>query len=137
MIRSCTTAAASSARTSANGGGTNVYFRLEVDTLAFNGQVTCANSSCAYPSTGTTSSSEAHKGYAVRLVSDAGSPAPVQGTVPGNQCNSTCGTISAMDDMVVYTPVNGATATQFSIPLFSVDPCLRGSDDQRRPVRHR
>lgn len=27
-----------------------------------------------------------------------------------------------MDDMVVYTPVNGATATQFSIPLFSIDP---------------
>jgi hypothetical protein len=27
-----------------------------------------------------------------------------------------------MDDMTVFTPVNGATATQFSIPLFSVDP---------------
>ncbi|MGA7988649.1 MAG: pilus assembly protein TadG-related protein, partial [Candidatus Dormiibacterota bacterium] len=109
-----------------NAGSQNVYFRLEVDTLSFNGQVTCANGSCAYPSTGTSSASEAHKGYAVRLVSDAGSPAPVQGTLPGSQCNSTCGTISAMDDMVVYTPVNGASATQFSIPLFSVDPSYAG-----------
>jgi len=31
-----------------------------------------------------------------------------------------------MDDMIVYTPVNGATATQFSIPLFNVDASYAG-----------
>ena len=110
------------------------YYRLEVDTMQWNGQPTCTSSGCTIPSTGTNTQSEAHKGYAVRLVSDAGSPASYLGTLgasAGSTNNSlsacptttpTCGTISSMDDMTVFTPVNGANATQFSIPLFSLDP---------------
>ncbi len=69
--------------------------------------------------------SEAHKGYSVRLVSDNGSPGTTLGTVNGSACAG-CGTASAMDDMIVYTPVNGATASQFSIPLFNVDASYAG-----------
>jgi len=106
-----------------NNSGATEYFRLEVDTLAWNGVPSCPATSgpCANPSTGTSSYSEAHKGYSVRLVTDAGSPAPVQGTVPGSSNCTNC-SMSAMDDMVVYTPVKGATTPQFKIPLFAVDP---------------
>jgi Flp pilus assembly protein TadG len=110
------------------------YYRLEVDTMQWNGQPTCTSSACTIPTTGTSAQSEAHKGYAVRLVSDAGSPPSYHGTLgasAGSTSNSlsacptttpTCGTISSMDDMTVFTPVNGASGTQFSIPLFSLDP---------------
>jgi Flp pilus assembly protein TadG len=111
------------------------YYRLEVDTLQWNGLQTCSSSACTIPATGTNTASEAHKGYAVRLVSDVGSPTPhnlgTLGASPGSTSNSfsacptatpTCGTVSSMDDMTVFTPVNGANATQFSIPLFSIDP---------------
>jgi hypothetical protein len=112
------------------------YYRLEVDTMQWNGVPTCTSSGCTIPTTGTSTQSEAHKGYAVRLVSDAGSPASYLGTLgasAGSTNNSlsacptttpTCGTISSMDDMTVFTPVNGngVSTTQFSIPLFSLDP---------------
>ena len=110
------------------------YYRLEVDTMQWNGQPTCTSSGCTIPTTGTSAQSEAHKGYAVRLVSDAGPPASYLGTLgakSGSTDNTlsacptttpTCGTISSMDDMTVFTPVNGASGTQFSIPLFSLDP---------------
>jgi hypothetical protein len=105
----------------------NKYYRLEVDTLQWNGSPTCAATSgpCSYPSTGTDVQSEAHKGYSVRLVSDNGSPTNTLGTINGSACAS-CGTASAMDDMIVYTPVNGATASQFSIPLFNIDASYAG-----------
>ncbi len=105
----------------------SAYYRLEVDTLQWNGSPTCAATSgpCAYPSTPTDVQSEAHKGYAVRLVSDNGSPTNTLGTITGSACAS-CGTASAMDDMIVYTPVNGATTRQFSIPLFNVDSSYAG-----------
>ena len=111
------------------GATVNKYFRLEVDTLQWNGSPTCKATAgpCAYPSTATDTQSEAHKGYAVRLVSDNGAPGTTLGTVNGSACaNSSCGTASAMDDMVVYTPVNGATTRQFSIPLFNVDASYAG-----------
>jgi hypothetical protein len=106
-----------------NNSGATEYFRLEVDTLTWNGFPACPATSgpCSFPSTGTNAYSEAHKGYAVRLVTDAGNPTPVQGTVPGN-ANCTGCILSSMDDMTVFTPVNGATQPQFKIPLFSVDP---------------
>jgi hypothetical protein len=114
------------------------YYRLEVDTMQWNGAQTCSSSSCTIPTTGTTAQSQAHKGYAVRLVSDQGNPPSPLGTlgqVNGSTNNTlsacpttgtTCGTISSMDDMTVFTPVNGASATQFSIPLFSLDPVAYG-----------
>jgi Flp pilus assembly protein TadG len=97
-------------------GTPDIFYRLEVDNLQWNGSPFCPGNSagpCAYPNTSppTVGQSQAHKGYAVRLVT------------PGqNSCTSTCGTVSAMDDMTVFTPVNGATNPQFAIPLFSVDP---------------
>ena len=80
--------------------------------------------------TGTSSQSEAHKGYAVRLVSTpaAGSYiGPVQRNhqqlaSAARDSPTTCGTISAMDDMTIFTPVNGATRPSSPIPLFSIDP---------------
>ncbi len=110
------------------GGCVTKYWRLEVDTLQWNGQPTCKATSgpCSYITTGTDTASEAHKGYAVRLISDNGSPSPITlGTItPGASagCGS-CGTASAMDDMTLYTPVNG---TQFSVPLFNVDASYAG-----------
>ena len=112
------------------------YYRLEVDTMLWNGQPTCTSSACTIPSTDTSALPEAHKGYAVRLVSDAGSPASYLGTLgahAGSTTNTlsacptttpTCGTISSMDDMTVFTPVNGngVSQTTFSVPLFSLDP---------------
>jgi Flp pilus assembly protein TadG len=109
-----------------NTSGINEYFRLEVDTLTYNGQVTCAAPGpCTYITTGTSAASEAHKGYAVRLVS-AAAPTVSQGTVQGSQCASSCGTASAMADMTIYTPINASTQTQFTIPLFNVDPSYAG-----------
>ncbi len=88
-----------------------------------------------HPHHGTTARPQAHKGYAVRLVSDQRQSAERQPwhawRVAGSTDNTlsacpttapTCGTISSMDDMTVFTPVNGSSATQFSIPLFSLDP---------------
>ncbi len=92
------------------------YYRLEVDSLQWNGTPSCAATSgpCALPDStvgsGGNGFSNAHKGYAVRLVT------PSTTTVPS------CGTVSAMDDMAVFTPVNGASSPQFAIPLFSIDP---------------
>jgi hypothetical protein len=104
------------------------YYRLEVDTLTYNGNTTCATPGpCSYIGTGTSSASEAHKGYAVRLVdAGTGSPSPVQGTIPGATGCASCGTVSAMDDMTIYTPINASTQSQFTIPLFSVDPSYAG-----------
>jgi hypothetical protein len=113
-----------------NSGSVNEYFRLEIDTLTYNGHVTCATPGpCSYITTGTDTASQAHKGYAVRLVSDAGSPTVSQGTLQGSQCGSTCGTVSAMQDMTIYTPINASgvgAPTQFTVPLFSVDPSYAG-----------
>jgi hypothetical protein len=106
-----------------NNSGATEYYRLEVDTLAWNGVPSCSATAgpCSNPVTGTSSYSEAHKGYAVRLVTDNGSPSIVQGTVSGSTNCTNC-SMSSMDDMTVFTPVNGATTPQFKIPLFSVDP---------------
>jgi hypothetical protein len=111
-----------------NTSAINEYFRLEVDTLTYNGHVTCAAPGpCTYIATGTDTASEAHKGYAVRLVSaGTGSPSPVQGTIPAASSCASCGTASAMSDMTIYTPINAATQSQFTIPLFSVDPSYAG-----------
>jgi hypothetical protein len=97
-----------------------LYFRLEVDTLQWNGTPICSSATCAQPDTGTAAyesandQSTAHKGYAVQLVA------------PGTTtCGSTCSssTMSAMGDMTVFTPIEtGGSAASFSIPLFKLDP---------------
>jgi hypothetical protein len=93
------------------------YYRLEVDSLQWNGKPSCPGNNggpCATPNStvanGGNGYSDAHKGYAVRLVNS------------GTTSCTSCGSVSAMDDMTVFTPVDGATNPQFAIPLFSVDP---------------
>ena len=84
--------------------------------MQWNGKPSCKATvgPCATPDStvanGGNGFSNAHKGYAVRLVS------------PGTSVCTSCGTVSGMDDMTVFTPVNGATDPQFAIPLFSIDP---------------
>jgi hypothetical protein len=92
------------------------YYRLEVDSEQWNGWPSCKATvgPCATPdstvASGGNGYSNAHKGYAVRLVS------------PGTSLCTSCGTVSGMDDMTVYTPVDGTANPQFAIPLFSIDP---------------
>jgi Flp pilus assembly protein TadG len=97
-----------------------LYFRLEVDTLQWNGIPTCANATCAQPKSGTVGATNytaangqpsAHKGYAVQVAT------------PGTITPSPASTMSAMGDMTVYTPIeSGSASSSFSIPLFQLDP---------------
>jgi Flp pilus assembly protein TadG len=98
------------------GATVDKFYRLEVDSQQWNGWPSCKATvgPCATPDStvanGGNGFSNAHKGYAVRLVS------------PGTSACTSCGSVSAMDDMTVFTPVNGASSPQFAIPLFSIDP---------------
>jgi hypothetical protein len=101
-------------------GGPNMYWRLEVDTLTANGQATCTGTTCTDPNTANLpdASSTAHKGYAVRVLPASGS------------CTTTTAcSISAMDDMTVYTPIinNTGAAEEFTIPLFQLDQSYAGT----------
>jgi Flp pilus assembly protein TadG len=105
------------------GATTDQYYRLEVDSLTWNGNPICTDAaSCAtaeVASTGDSAYPEAHKGYAVRLT-----------TGPGTSTLSPTSTISALDDMTVFTPIINPSTTQplaFGIPLFHLDPAYAGS----------
>ena len=96
-------------------GTVDKYWRLEVDNEAWNGQATCKSNTCTTPSTRSSSDSSAHKGYSVRVVN------------PGTSTCTSCGSISAMSDMTIYTPINsGSSRLQFSIPLFKLDAAYGG-----------
>jgi hypothetical protein len=108
-----------------NPGTTPLYFRLEVDTLTWNGAPICSSATCAKPQTGTAAlesangQSTAHKGYAVQLAAPGTTTPPCGSTIP--QCKLS--TMAAMGDMTVYTPIEtGGSASSFSIPLFKLDP---------------
>jgi Flp pilus assembly protein TadG len=124
----------------ANGYGTNelsnpatatndLYFRLEVDTLQWNGVPACGSATCARPNSGTVGTTNyttsngqasAHKGYAVQLVAP-GTINTCSTASPPAQCPTA--TMSAMSDMTVYTPIESqSTSSSFSIPLFQLDP---------------
>jgi hypothetical protein len=83
------------------------YLRLEVDTLTNTGGTINPLTAAAtgYPL--------AHKAYSVRVVA------------PGGGSCGTC-TVSAMDDMTVYTPVQGGQCQDFQIPIFYLDPAYAG-----------
>jgi len=102
---------------------TDAYYRLEVDSLTWSGNPICTDAaSCAAAETASTGDSaypEAHKGYAVRLT-----------TGPGSSTLSPTSTISALDDMTVFTPIINPSKTNplaFGIPLFQLDPAYAGS----------
>jgi hypothetical protein len=90
-----------------NASSTPEYFRLEVDTLTYDGGTIDPTTAAAtgYPLV--------HKAYAVRVVSSTG---------------GSCGTcsVSAMDDMTIYTPVQGGQCQNFEIPIFYLDPAYAG-----------
>ena len=100
------------------GGSSGQYFRLRVDTLAWNG--TAINTSDSTNSPGGVDSGAlpdnyplGHNAYALQVTTPAGAS--------GNNCvTGTACTVSAMADMTFYTPVDGATASNFDVPLFSL-----------------
>jgi hypothetical protein len=97
-----------------NNTGVTEYYRLRVDTLGFNKLQTVDASETTSANAVDESSGQplAHDAYAVRVVPSSGS------------CTG-C-TVSAMNDMTVYTPVQGGTCQNFEIPLFYLDPSYAG-----------
>jgi Putative Flp pilus-assembly TadE/G-like len=99
------------------GGSSGETYRLRVDTLAWNGAVintsTSSTTSASCNSGGANSGSLpdqcplGHNAYAVEADTY---------TTPGTPCSG-CST-SAMADMTIYTPIDGARATSFDVPLF-------------------
>ena len=85
-------------------------YRLRVDTLGFDGTNP--------PTNGVSSGGQAHKGYAVRVVDQAGL------TGGTNTCTG-CG-VGGWDDMAIYTPIAVAAGGHFDIPIFKVPPDYAG-----------
>lgn len=86
-------------------------YRLRIDTLEFNGSNPCAAG--AYPNS-CTGQSYAHKGYALRVTDGGGV----------NICGG-C-TLSALDDMAIYTPINIAAGGSFPLQIFQLPPDYAG-----------
>jgi hypothetical protein len=84
-------------------------YRLRVDTLEYNG-----GNPCNSTGTGCTGQSYAHKGYAVRVMDGSGA----------GSCAS-C-TMSALDDMAIYTPVALPNGGSFPLPVFQLPPDYAG-----------
>lgn len=84
-------------------------YRLRIDTLEYDGSNPCSN----YPTT-CSGQSYAHKGLAVRVTDGGGV----------NTCGS-C-TISALDDMSIYTPVSIAAGGSFPLQIFQLPPDYAG-----------
>lgn len=101
----------------ANTSSVTEYFRLRVDGLSATGQTfsqsTTTGSNAQDQSAGLPL---AHKAYAVQVVA------------PGSVAGATCTgcTVSAMDDLTVYTPVQGGLCQNFEIPMFYLDPGYAG-----------
>ncbi|HKW71753.1 MAG TPA: TadG family pilus assembly protein [Candidatus Dormibacteraeota bacterium] len=85
-------------------------YRLRIDTLEFDGSNPCAAG--AYPNCA--GQSYAHKGYAVRVTDGGGV--------------GICGgcTLSALDDMAIYTPVSIAAGGSFPLQIFQLPPDYAG-----------
>jgi hypothetical protein len=100
-----------------NSSSVHKYYRLEVDNLNWDGSPTCTSLPCDNRSTPSSAYSKAHKGYAVRLTTTSNLTQACVG----------CGSVSAMGDMIVYTPINAANGPlSFSIPLFALDSAYAG-----------
>jgi hypothetical protein len=99
--------------TGGTSGGPGQYYRLRVDSLSWWGaaidETTPPDSSKAntYPL--------AHDGYSLQLKGPSG---------------GSCGacTVSAMGDMALYTPIDGATQPSFQVPLFYLPSSYAGKD---------
>jgi hypothetical protein len=95
-----------------SGGASGQYFRLRVDTLAWNGAVISTTDSINTPATDSGALPDnyplGHNAYSLEATSCA-----------------SC-TISGLADMTIYTPIDGATATGFGLPLFNVPSAYAG-----------
>jgi hypothetical protein len=109
------------------GSGTGgQYFRLRVDTLAWNGAV--INTSSTSPSVSSDPNGASlpdqyplgHNAYALQVVTPSGGTGDCALTTPATD---TC-TISAMADMTIYTPIDGTNPLNadgsFFVPLFNL-----------------
>lgn len=99
-----------------SGGSSGAYYRLRVSNLDFAGHAPDANGNNGSGNGSSNKASFAHKGYAVRLVDSS----------TGNPCGTTGCTgasISGLDDLCIYTPINNNTNSQasFDIPIFQID----------------
>ncbi len=92
------------------GGSSGQYYRLRVDTLAWNGAVIDTSDSTNNPSANSGSLPNGyplgHNAYSIQADT----------TTAGTSCAS-C-TVSSMADMTIYTPIDGAHAISFDVPLF-------------------
>jgi len=98
------------------------YYRLRVDTLALRPDRRRLRNHGCQPVDESSNQPLAHDAYAVRVVPS------------GGLCTG-C-TVSAMNDMTVYTPVQGGTCQNFEIPS-STSTLIRGSDHHRGSLRRR
>jgi hypothetical protein len=103
-----------------NASGTTEYFRLRVDTLndasGAAQPIVAVTTTASNPADLTAGNSTAHKAYSIQVVPPS--------AVPGATCTG-C-TVSALDDLTVYTPVQGSQCQSFQIPLFYLDPSYFG-----------
>lgn len=106
-----------------SGGASGQYFRLRVDTLAWNGMVINSSESTNSPTANSGSLPNAyplgHNGYSLAVTTPASGTGNCASATSGSVAGDTC-TISAMADMTIYTPINGSNATNFSVPLFNL-----------------
>lgn len=88
-----------------SGGASGATYRLRIDTLNADGTLSPGGT-------------QAHKGLAVRVMNAAGT--------------GTCGaaatpcTLSALDDLAIFTPISSPAGGNFRIPIFSVPPIYAG-----------
>jgi hypothetical protein len=80
-------------------------YRLRIDTLNYDGSIPPGNS-------------YAHKGLAVRVQNGTG-------TGPCGSAASPC-TLSALDDLSIYTPITTAAGGSFRVPIFAVPAIYAG-----------
>ncbi len=109
-----------------SGGSAGQYFRLRVDTLAWDGAVINTSNSTNSPSVNSSASSPdgypyAHDAYALKAVTPSGGTGNCAAAAP-----TTC-TVSALADMGLYTPIqSGSTSLSFQVPLFYLSSAYAG-----------
>ena len=96
-----------------SGGSAGQYFRLRVDTLAWNGSPINTSTSAPSPTVDSSSTSPdgypyAHNAYALQAVNGGTTTA----------C-ANC-TVSAMADLCIYTPISTPSGGSFQVPLFDL-----------------
>ncbi len=107
------------------GGSGGRYFRLRVDTLAWDGAVINSQDATSSPSVNSSSLPNgyplAHDAYSLQIVTPLGG----SGNCAGGGA-SAC-TVSALADMGLYTPIqSGSTALSFDVPLFYLPTAYAG-----------